>query len=49
MRIIEGFTEGAACERLKYFILHFAYLDKAGLITVERFTKGTELIRAAEV
>jgi len=49
LRIIKGFAEGAAYERLKCFVPHFTQLDKAGLITVERFTKGTELIGAAEV
>jgi len=43
------FAEGAARERLKCFIPHFAQLDRAGLITVELFTEGTELMGAAEV
>ena len=49
LRIIKGFTEGAVYKCLECFIPHFAQLDKAGLITVERFTEGTELIGAAEV
>jgi len=47
--IIKGFTEGAACKRLKCFVLHFTQLDRAGLITVERFTEGTELMGVVEV
>jgi len=49
LRIIKSFTEGVTYKRLKCFIPHFAQLDRAGLITVERFTKGTELMGAAEV
>ena len=49
LRIIKGFTEGITCKRLKCFVPHFAQLDKARLITVERFTEGIELMGAVEV
>jgi len=49
LRIIEGFAEGVARKRLECFVPHFAQLDRARLITVERFTKGMELMGAVEV